>query len=49
MLKENTASVKVLTSSDKWYGVTYAQDKPVVVAALAKLTEEGKYPDGMWK
>ena len=49
MLKEGVASVKVLTSSDKWYGVTYAQDKPVVVAALAKLTEEGKYPDGLWK
>ncbi len=49
LLKEGLASVKVLTSSDKWYGVTYAQDKPVVVAALAEFTKAGKYPDGLWK
>ncbi len=42
-------SVKVLTSSDKWYGVTYAADKPMVVAALQGMTAEGKYPDGLWK
>ena len=49
MLKEGKASVKVLKSADRWYGVTYAQDKPVVVAALSQLTKEGKYPDGLWK
>ena len=49
LLKEGVASVKVLTSADKWYGVTYAQDKPVVVEALANLTKSGKYPDGLWK
>ena len=43
------ATVKVLTSPDKWYGVTYAADKPVVVAAVKAMTEEGKYPDGLWK
>ena len=30
-------------------GVTYAEDKPVVVAALSELTKAGKYPDGLWK
>ena len=49
MLKESNASVKVLKSADKWYGVTYAEDKPVVVAALKELTQQGKYPDGLWK
>ena len=49
MLKEGIATVKVLKSADKWYGVTYAEDKPVVVAALAALTNQGKYPDGLWK
>ena len=49
LLKEGKLTVKVLTSADKWYGVTYAADKPVVVAALKNLTEEGKYPDGLWK
>ena len=49
MLKDGVATVKILTSADKWYGVTYAQDKPVVVEALANLTKAGKYPDGLWK
>ena len=49
LLKENKAQVKVLQSADKWYGVTYAADKPQVVAALKAMTDEGKYPDGLWK
>ncbi len=48
MLKSKKATVRVLHSADRWYGVTYAADKPLVVAALAKLREEGKYPDGLW-
>ena len=49
LLKAGKLTVKVLTSADKWYGVTYAADKPVVVAALANMTNAGKYPDGLWK
>ena len=49
LLKEGKATVKVLRSPDKWYGVTYAADKPQVVAALKAMTEAGKYPDGLWK
>ena len=49
LLKEGLASVQVLTSPDKWYGVTYAADKPFVVAAIRSFTEAGKYPDGLWK
>lgn len=49
MITAGTATLKVLSSSDKWYGVTYAADKPVVVAALRKMTEDGLYPDGLWK
>ena len=48
LLAENKATVKVLESADKWYGVTYAADKPMVVAALKQMTAEGKYPDGLW-
>ena len=48
LIGERKASVKVLTSPDKWYGVTYAADKPVVMAALKAMTESGKYPDGLW-
>ena len=48
LLKAGTATVTVLKSVDRWYGVTYAADKPMVVAALAALQAEGKYPDGLW-
>ena len=49
LLKAGMATVKILKSEDKWYGVTYAADKPIVVAALKALAEQGKYPDGLWK
>ena len=49
LLKEGKATVKILKSEDRWYGVTYAADKPMVVAALADLQKAGKYPDGLWK
>ena len=49
LLSEEKATVKVLRSEDKWYGVTYAADKPQVVAALKEKTEAGLYPDGLWK
>ena len=49
MIQARNASVKVLTSPDKWYGVTYAADKPVVVAALKEMTDKGMYPAaGLW-
>ena len=48
MLKEGKATVKVLRTPDNWYGVTYAADKPQVVEALRAMTQEGKYPDGLW-
>ncbi|MGM9600819.1 MAG: NDP-sugar synthase [Faecousia sp.] len=49
LLAEDKASVQVLSSADKWYGVTYAADKPLVVAALKALTDQGLYPNGLWK
>ena len=49
LVGEGKATVRVLESADKWYGVTYAEDKPMVVAALAAMTAQGKYPDGLWK
>ena len=48
-LKENgKATVAVLTSKDKWYGVTYKEDKPVVVAAMKKMKDDGLYPEKLW-
>ena len=48
LLRSGKASVKVLPSQDQWFGVTYAADKPLVVAALRKKAEDGLYPDGLW-
>ena len=48
LVEGGKCTVKVLTSPDNWYGVTYAADKPKVVAALRQLTESGRYPDGLW-
>ena len=49
LLEQGKATVKVLRTADKWYGVTYAADKPQVVAALKDMADKGAYPDGLWK
>lgn len=49
LIAENKARVRVLTSSDKWYGVTYKADKPVVMQAIAEKTAAGLYPAPLWK
>ena len=49
LLEEKRARVRLLSSHDKWYGVTYKEDKPVVVAALAAMREQGLYPKNLWK
>lgn len=43
-LAAGTAEVRVLTSTDKWHGITYREDKPALVAALRQMSEEGLYP-----
>ncbi len=49
LIGEGKARVKVLRSEDKWYGVTYREDKPAVVAAIAEKTGSGLYPDRLWE
>ena len=49
LIAEDKATVQVLRSTDKWYGVTYKEDKPVVVAAIAEKTAAGLYPDNPWE
>ena len=45
LLKAGKATVQVMRSADKWYGVTYKEDKPVVEAAVRELTRAGVYPE----
>lgn len=48
-IRAGKADVQVLKSGDKWYGVTYQEDKPVVMRALADMMAAGVYPDPLWK
>ena len=45
LLAQGKASVQVLNSQDKWYGVTYKEDKEMVVNAISRLKKEGLYPE----
>ena len=47
-IAEGSATYEVLTSSDKWFGVTYKEDKPEVVAKFAALKADGTYPVDLW-
>ncbi len=49
LIQEGQAKVKVLTSEAKWFGVTYKEDRPMVVEKLNELVEKGIYPDNLWK
>ena len=49
LLNEGKARVQVLETTDNWYGVTYAADRPLVTAAIQNLTAQGLYPQGLWK
>ncbi len=48
LLHEDRAAVAVLTTADKWYGVTYKEDKPVVENAIRSFKKSGLYPEKLW-
>lgn len=48
LIQEGKAEVTVLKSRDRWYGVTYKEDKPVVVKAIQALKDQGLYPQKLW-
>lgn len=48
LLKEDKAEVTVLRSAERWHGVTYQEDKPLVMEAIQNLKNAGLYPDGAW-
>ena len=49
LLNEQKATVKILKSMDKWYGVTYKEDKVIVMNAISELKQQGKYPNNLWE
>jgi NDP-sugar pyrophosphorylase family protein len=49
ILKEDKAEVTVLESRDRWYGITYKEDKETVVSAIRQLKDKGLYPEKLWE
>ncbi|OPX45408.1 hypothetical protein CLHUN_07780 [Ruminiclostridium hungatei] len=49
LIKTGKADVKVLSTNDRWYGVTYQEDKPVVRQSIGNMVLEGKYPARLWE
>lgn len=47
-IKKGDISIKVLMTDEKWFGVTYREDKPFVVANLQKMVDQGTYPSPLW-
>ena len=49
MIQSGKSTVKVLETQDKWFGVTYKEDKEGVVVSIKKLISDGAYPKNLWK
>ena len=49
LMAEGKAKVKLMSTGERWYGVTYAADKPVVMEAIRQMTAQGIYPEALWK
>lgn len=47
--REGKAKVRVLTTDEQWYGVTYQEDRPWVKEGILRLIREGKYPEKLWE
>ncbi len=48
LVKESTATVEVLDTASKWFGVTYPEDRPETVAKIQKLVDDGVYPSKLF-
>lgn len=48
LISQNQARVKILSSQDSWFGVTYQEDKPQVIRGIQNLTAQGVYPNQLW-
>lgn len=49
LIKNSEAKVKVLDTPSRWFGVTYAEDKPAVIMKINELVHKGVYPKNLWK
>ena len=48
LITQGDANVRVLESHDRWFGVTYQEDKAVTIARVRQMVREGRYPESLW-
>ncbi|MEG0276010.1 MAG: sugar phosphate nucleotidyltransferase [Coprobacillus sp.] len=48
LVETNRATVEVLTTKEQWFGVTYKEDKPIVMKAIQEMKNKGIYPQKLW-
>ncbi|MFH1969472.1 MAG: sugar phosphate nucleotidyltransferase [Verrucomicrobiota bacterium] len=48
LIREHKITMRVLATPEKWFGVTYKEDKPFVAAGIRRLIENGVYPQKLW-
>lgn len=48
LIEDKEATIKVLTSDDQWFGVTYQEDKEITISKINELIKKGYYPDNLW-
>jgi hypothetical protein len=49
LLRGGRVQVHVTATQERWYGVTYQEDRPLVVQALRQMVEDGRYPAPLWQ
>jgi len=49
LIENKEATIKLLTSDDQWFGVTYQEDKEVTIKKVKELVDKGIYPDNLWE
>ena len=49
VINEGTASMRVLKTTSDWFGVTYKEDKPMLMAKIEELIAAGEYPRNLWE
>ena len=47
-IKDNKIKVKALSTTAVWYGMTYKEDKELLVSAINEMVKQGLYPDNLW-
>ena len=48
LINNKEATVEVLTSEARWFGITYKEDKPLTIKKIIQLVHQGFYPENLW-